>query len=118
MLRFDGQISDQRAVVGSNSQTAPCSSIGAIAIPPLPENIYIFPFSVQAAVPTRGEGDWDVAGLQVMVLPLVMGFSAVVKFWNSCIDELVTYRSMKQRVHHCLEALAVAAHHQRCKLDY
>ena len=52
---------DQEDVNVSKTHRAPPSSIGVMSIPPRPENIYTFPFSVVHADPTRGEGA-DVRG--------------------------------------------------------
>ena len=47
---------DQEDVNVSKTHRAPPSSIGVMSMPPRPENIYTFPFSVVHADPTRGEG--------------------------------------------------------------
>jgi len=49
--------------VGSKDQTAPCSSTGAISVPPRPEKRSMCPARTAEAVPTRGEG----AGLDDLV---------------------------------------------------
>jgi hypothetical protein len=47
---------DQDELAGSKHHTAPPSSIGAMSVPPRPENMYILPLSTAEALPTLGLG--------------------------------------------------------------
>jgi hypothetical protein len=54
-------IFDQAELAGSKHHTAPCSSIGAISMPPRPEKRHILPSSTADALPTRGVGAEEIA---------------------------------------------------------
>ena len=67
---------DQAAVSWSSTWMTPCSSIGAIASPPRPENKYALPLSVVDAEPTRGDGaDKDSSAFIALrsILPIAKG---------------------------------------------